>query len=252
MTVYASRALAALLALTLSGCAQLPSTPTATLGVPATTLANDTSANHPWRSGWSTFALPGKKLTRYEPGLIDGQPVLRAQSSASASMFRRSLRVPPGELGSVQFSWQVPQAITEADLSDRDREDSPVRVILSFDGNRSSLSAANQMLFELAEALTGEVPPYATLMYVWDNHAALESVIPGGRSDRIRKIVVDAGPHHLGAWRHHQRDVAADFRRAFGEEPGLLTGVAVMTDSDNTRSEATAFYGPLQLIPPPR
>jgi len=41
--------------------------------------------------------------------------------------------------------------------------------------------------------------------------------------------------------------VAADFRRAFGEEPGPLVAIAVMTDSDNTRSRSRAWYGPVRL-----
>jgi hypothetical protein len=51
----------------------------------------------------------------------------------------------------------------------------------------------------------------------------------------------------VGQWQHHQRDVLADFRRVFGEEPGPITSVALMTDTDNTRSRLTAWYGPLQM-----
>ena len=37
---------------------------------------------------------------------------------------------------------------------------------------------------------------------------------------------------------------------AFGEAPGALQSVAIMTDSDNTRSRAQAWYGPLTLHAP--
>ena len=56
-----------------------------------------------------------------------------------------------------------------------------------------------------------------------------------------------AGPDHLRLWRDHRRDVFADFRRAFGEDPGPLVAIAVMTDSDNTRSRAETWYGPVTL-----
>jgi len=102
-------------------------------------------------------------------------------------------------------------------------------------------------MFELAQALSGEAPPYATLMYVWDAKAPIDTVIVNPRTDRIRKIVVDSGPTELKRWREHRRDVAADFRRAFGEEPGPLLALAVMTDSDNTRSRSRAWYGPVTL-----
>jgi hypothetical protein len=63
----------------------------------------------------------------------------------------------------------------------------------------------------------------------------------------VRKIVVDSGTASLGRWREHQRDLRADFRLAFGEEPGPLISVAKMTDSDNTKSVASTYYGAISV-----
>lgn len=199
---------------------------------------------------WEPMALPGKRSTRYEHAQVGGRPVIRARADASASMYRRPIELAPGQLGMIDFSWWVPALIPTADLADREAADSPVRVVLAFDGDTRKLSSKDRMMFELAETLTGRAPPYATLMYVWDNQARLETVIPGGRSDRIRKIVVDSGPSGLKAWRSHRRDIVRDFERAFGEPPGRLIGLALMTDSDNTGSRAQAVYGPLSLTSP--
>ena len=54
---------------------------------------------------------------------------MHAQSNASASMLRRTLKVEAGSLGAVKFSWRVPELIETADLTDRYAEDSPVRLI---------------------------------------------------------------------------------------------------------------------------
>jgi hypothetical protein len=89
--------------------------------------------------------------------------------------------------------------------------------------------------------------PYATLMYVWCNQRATGSVIRSPRSDRIRKLVVESGAGNLNRWLDYERDIRADYRLAFGEEPGPLVGIAIMTDSDNTDSTARAWYGPLRL-----
>ena len=75
------------------------------------------------------------------------------------------------------------------------------------------------------------------------------TVVINPRSDRIRKIVVDSGAAGLHHWRDHRRDLAADFRLAFGEEPGPLTSMAVMTDSDNSRATAKTWYGAVELAP---
>jgi Protein of unknown function (DUF3047) len=199
-------------------------------------------------ASWHNVALPGKVRTAYSEIAQNGRRHVYAESAASASMLRRQLRIEGSNLGKVSFSWRVPELIAQADLTDRDASDSPVRLILAFEGDHGKLSLRNRMLFEFAQALTGETPPYATLMYVWDNKAPTESVIHSGRTDRIRKIVIESGRANVDTWREYERDIAADFRKAFGEEPGPLVAVGLMTDSDNTRSAARAWYGEVRIV----
>jgi len=132
-------------------------------------------------------------------------------------------------------------------MAHRDSEDSPVRLVLAFDGDRSQFSPKNAMLSELTHALTGQPMPFATLMYVWCNQRPVNSVIHNPRTDRIRKIVVESGAGRLNQWINYERDIRADYEKAFGEPPGALIGIGIMTDSDNTRSQARAWYGPIAL-----
>ena len=105
------------------------------------------------------------------------------------------------------------------------------------------------MLSELSHTITGEPLPYATLMYVWCNTRAPGSIIVNPRTDRIRKLVVESGGKNLNQWLDYERDIRADFVKAFGEPPGALLGIGIMTDSDNTRANALAWYGPVRLSP---
>ena len=206
-----------------------------------------TRAPEPGAAEWQEVPLPGKKPTRYRWERQDGRAVLSAHAEHSASMWRRRLQVPAEQLGEVSFSWRVDELIRGASVAHAEREDAPARVLFGFGGDLSRLSSRNRMMFELAQALTGEAPPFATLMYVWEAEAPVEAVIVNPRTDRIRKIVLDSGPSQLGTWRHHRRSLVRDFRRVFGENPGPLQSVALMTDSDNTRSVARAWYGPVQV-----
>lgn len=210
-------------------------------------LQSQTGAAQSGAAGWTHWALPGKTATQFRAARHQGRDALVAISQASASMVRSKVRVAPEDLGRVRFSWNVPELIAGADLGTRDVADSPVRIVLAFEGDRSKLSARNAMLSELARALTGEEMPYATLMYVWCNHRAPGSVIVGPRTDRIRKLVVESGSGNLKRWLDYERDVRADFIKAFGEAPGALVGIAVMTDTDNTASATRAWYGPVRL-----
>ncbi len=196
---------------------------------------------------WSHRPFPGKRFTDYRAVPVDGRLVIQTRSENAASMLRKSLHVAPTHLGAMSFSWKVPALIPGADLTQRDADDSPVRIVLAFDGERSKFSARNAMLSELAHAMTGEPMPYATLMYVWGNAQPVESVVLNPRTDRIRKLVVESGPGRLGRWLTYERDVRADFEKAFGEPPGALLGVGIMTDTDNTQQKAYAWYGPITL-----
>jgi len=198
---------------------------------------------------WHAVALPGKSATLYETTAKDGRTAISAVSDRSASMWRRTVDLPADALGAVRFSWWVAEPVPGAHVAESDKEDAAARVLFAFDGDIDSLPARTRMLFELAEALTGERPPYATLMYVWDSKAPVGSVIVNPRTDRVRKIVVDSGRENLGHWRDHTRDLAADFKLAFGEAPGRLLSMALMTDSDNTGTQSRAWYGPVLLAP---
>lgn len=198
-------------------------------------------------SRWTPVLLPAKLRTAFQLEKHDQRLAVKAHAQSSASMLRQRLNVLPEQLGRLQFEWQIDGLIAQADMAERDSEDSPVRLILAFEGDRSRFSAKNAMLSELTETLTGEPLPYATLMYVWCNHRPVGAVIVNPRTDRVRKLVVESGAAHVKQWRQYERDVRADFEKAFGEPPGALVGIAIMTDTDNTRSDARAWYGDIRL-----
>jgi hypothetical protein len=221
-----------------AGCATAPEAiPPAPMGAPAS----------PTAEGWAVQRLPGKRLTEYTPAARAGQRCTQARADRSASLWRRVLRLEPQAWRTLHFSWWVDALSADATVADINRDDASARLVLAFDGDARRLSARNQMLFELAHTLTGEPPPYATLMYVWDATAPIGTIITSERSDRIRKIVVESGPTRLHRWQHYERDAQADFLAAFGEAPGALIGMAFMTDADNTQSRAEACYGPPRL-----
>jgi hypothetical protein len=193
--------------------------------------------------------IPGKLATEYSLVRLNNRNKLKANAQASASMLRQDLHIEPERLNALSFSWQIQELIADADMSQRETEDSPVRLVLAFDGDRSQFSAKNAMLSELSHAVSGKPMPYATLMYVWCNHRPVNSVIHNPRTDRIRKIVIESGPQRVNQLISYQRNIKADFEKAFGEAPGALIGIAIMTDTDNTRSHAQAWYGPISLLP---
>ena len=197
---------------------------------------------------WSARDLPGKRVTHYSMAHRAGQACVLARATQSVSLWRRPMAVDPESIAGLQFDWWIHALELRATVAEADTDDAPARLLLGFDGDESKLSMRNRMQFELVQTLTGEAPPFATLMYVWDAHLPAETVVISKRSDRIRKIVVGSGAGSRASWQRLRRDLRADFHKAFGESPGTLTSMAMMTDGDNTASRAEACYGSILLL----
>ena len=200
-------------------------------------------------SQWQHHTFPGKSANQFAYLQLDGRMAMGVRSKGAASMLRKTVSIDPTQLASLRFSWKVPSLIEGADMARPDKSDSPVRLVLAFEGDRTRLSPRDHMLSELARAITGEDMPYATLMYVWGNHHAPGTVLKSSRTDRIRKLVLESGPNRLNSWLDYERDIRADFVQAYGEEPGRLIAVGIMTDTDNTRASTQAWYGPVVFGP---
>jgi hypothetical protein len=218
--------------------------PVSSVVTPSALIAGNAPA-----SLWQHRTFPGKKPNQFAYLQLDGRAAMGVKSSSAVSMLRTVVSLDSAPFDALHFSWKVPALIAGADMALTGQDDSPVRLVLAFDGDRSKLSARDRMLSELANAITGEDMPYATLMYVWCNTQAPGSVIVSPRTDRIRKLVLESGPKRLNRWLDYERDIRADYLKVFGEAPGRLIAVGIMTDTDNTKSTAQAWYGPVVLGP---
>ncbi len=200
-------------------------------------------------SGWSFYRIaPNKKNTVYRLENYQGRTVLSANSKTAASGLVVKLRPKAPQNLWLKWEWKATGPIIGADNTERFHDDSPLRILVAFDGNKSKLSLKEKMTFEMANLISGQEMPYATLMYIWSTKSPLNAILDNPNTSRIKMIVVDSGSEKVGEWLTHQRDLAADFRSAYGEAPGEVIGIALLTDTDNTKSETKAFYGDIELI----
>ena len=200
-------------------------------------------------NGWNFYRIaPYKKNTVYRLENYQGKTVLSANSKTSASGLAVKLRPRQANNLWLKWEWKALSAMPEADNAERYHDDAPLRILVAFDGNKSKLPLKEKMTFEMANLISGQEMPYATIMYIWSGKSPIDSIITNAHTSRIKMIVVDSGWENLGQWHQHQRDLAADYKLAYGEAPGEVIGIALLTDTDNTKSETRAFYGDIELI----
>ena len=245
------------LAVLLAGCAALEPVPAPDLA-PATQTVDATGALPIMErngagglpNGWEPWILhPSKRKTRYETRGRNGDTVVWAHADSAASGLARRLDLDPAATPWIEWRWRIDALVPGADNTDRYAEDSPVRIVLAFDGDRRKLPVRDQLFFEQARLLSGgQDMPYATLMYIWENRQPVGSIITNPNTARVRKLVVSSGEAGVGAWQSYRRNVVDDYRRAYGAEPGRLIGIAILTDTDNTRQRVSAQYGKIRLL----
>ncbi len=199
--------------------------------------------------GWAPLIiLRTKKQTQYQLVRKEDRIVLHARAESASSGLMHEVSIDPARQPWLHWQWKIDNLLKAADNKQRATEDSPVRIILGFDGDKNELPFADQILFETAKVVTGHDFPYATLMYIWENKAPVGTVIRSPHSGRIKMMVAESGADGIGEWRMFTRNIVDDYEKAFGEKPGRLIGVGVLTDTDNTGETTEAWYGDIRLL----
>ena len=199
---------------------------------------------------WTPITIAfGKHPTRY--ALVDdaGTTVLHAIADDSASALACPMQLALRDAPVIHWRWKIAGPIPDADSRRASREDAPARIVLEFDGDLRKLPLLERGIYAVAKRVAGRELPYATLMYIWSSRERVGTVLPNPRTRRIQMIVATGADSRAHAWQAVSRNVHDDFVRAFGEEPGMLTAVGVMTDTDNTNAHAEAWYGDIRFGP---
>lgn len=198
--------------------------------------------------GWEHVPLSKfKKDTEYALVHPDQPMVLRGTAVSSASLFVHKFQSTMEVPETISWRWKTDALVAGADNRDKEREDAPLRVMIAFDGDQTRLPEVEKKRFRRAKALSGRNLPYALLMYIWSDQVPVGTVIPSAHSGQVKMLVAASGSEGLGRWQKVKRNLADDYRQAFAADPGPVIGVAVMTDTDNTRTTAAGEYTDIVL-----
>lgn len=194
---------------------------------------------------WEPYAvLRGNVPTSYRIVELEGTRTVAAEGREGGSGLWRKLRVDPARHAWLEWRWRVPAPREgEPPVSVTSSKSPVVRLSLAFHGDTAKLDFDDRAKLRLARALTVHGLPYASLIYVWMPGRPRGEVFRSPHTDRVRYIVVESGERRVGEWLSFRRNVASDYRLAFGEEPGHVVAVGLMTDFGDDGSARRAFYG---------
>jgi hypothetical protein len=202
--------------------------------------------------GWTPLTF--KKIprqTKYEVVKDGDVTVVRADSDASASGLTRPVKIDPREYPIIRWRWKVDNVLTRSDVSRKDGDDYPARLYVTFEYDADKVQLSKKLKYAAGRALFGDIP-IGTVNYIWETRTPVGTVVENAYTDFARMIVVESGLQKVGSWVDEERNILADYKMAFGEDPPLINGIAIMTDTDNTKERATAYYGDILFAKQPR
>ena len=176
---------------------------------------------------WEVKDFKGK--TKYELVDVDGVKVLKAHSHNGASGLFNEQRIDLHKTPVMHWSWHIENKLGPLNEQDTSGDDYAARVYVLVSGGAA---------FWQNKALN----------YVWSSSSPVGKVWPnaysfGGANGHMTMISVKDSSHKTGTWYSEKRNILEDLKQHFGEEIHYIDGVAVMSDSDDSKSQVIAYYG---------
>ncbi|MCC6139231.1 MAG: DUF3047 domain-containing protein [Nitrospira sp.] len=198
-------------------------------------------------NGWKPLTF--KKIPKQTEYLLvkDGaQVVVKAVSEASASGLTKEVAIDPKDYPIVRWRWKVENVLQHSDVNRKDGDDYPARLYITFAYDPDRVSFGRKLKYNAGRVLFGDIP-IGALNYIWETKTPVGAIVENAYTDFAQMIVVESGTSRVGMWVEEERNLYEDYTNAFGEEPPLINGVAIMSDTDNTKERAVAFYGDIEF-----
>lgn len=193
--------------------------------------------------GWEPLTFKKIPPTRYELVKEKDRVVVKATSSSGASGLIRKITINPSQYPFVQWQWKINNVYSKGDVAKREGDDYPARLYITFAYDPEKVGFFEKTKYEAAQLLYGEYPPIAAINYIWANRAPIGTMVDNPYTFRSKMIAIQSGPGKIGIWQNEQRNIYEDYQTAFGTPPPMISGVAIMTDSDNTGDQTISYFG---------
>jgi hypothetical protein len=177
-------------------------------------------------ANWSSGRLPSDwmiKVNHGKPDLTvcgDADSCLKLRSVKSSFGLERKVDLDPSQTPWLHWKWKVTQLPAGGDFRRAASDDQAAQVLVAFDDKR-------------------------ILTYIWDSTApkgAMQSAssIP---FVRIYAVVCRSGEAEANQWLSENRNVAADYERAYGKPAPRVKGVRLQINSQHTGTVAESYFG---------
>ncbi|HEY8160558.1 MAG TPA: DUF3047 domain-containing protein [Methylobacter sp.] len=173
--------------------------------------------------GWEHKSFKGE--TRYQLQTLDGVMGLKADSHGAASGLFKEQHIDLEQTPFLNWSWRITNRLEGLNEQTKSGDDYAARIYVVVKGG---------LAFWQTKAIN----------YVWASNTAKGSVWPNAFAGDHTMMLALRGPEaSTDIWYTEKRNVRADLQKLLGEDFRFIDAVALMTDTDNSNQQVSAFYG---------
>ena len=197
---------------------------------------------------WKPLIFP--KIQRHSTYAIQKEgagSVLAAVSDNSASgiIYTKTFNIYKTPI--IKWRWKVSNIYLAGDEKKKSGDDYPLRIYIVFKYDPQKAGIFEKAQYNAVKLIYGEYPPHSSLNYIWANKKYPERILPNTYTAKAQMILLQKGPERAGQWIEECVNALTDYRKAFGTDPPLEAGIAIMADADNTGEKAKGFIDYIEV-----
>lgn len=178
---------------------------------------------------WEPKSFLGDTLYTAEYDEFLQKEVIRAQSDASASGLFFEQKIDLDKTPWLSWTWRIDTFPTANDEKTKEGDDFAARIYIVVKDGWTPLSTK-------------------AVSYVWAKNVPENSQWPNPHvGKRAMMLAVQTG-HENSGWVTETRNLKEDLKRLFGKEFTKIDAIAIMADSDNSKSSTLSFVANIQLV----
>jgi len=180
-------------------------------------------------SGWEAKENKGKVNCTIEKDET-GNSILHIKSKGTSVGIYKPLEIDVKKYPYFSWKWKITKIPPKGNVSEKNTDDQAGNIYIVFPGGFPELVRSK------------------IVSYLWDSNAPQGLKTTSPKRGNTKNIVVESGRKKLGEWLTEKRNVYEDYKRLFNEEPPKTVKISIWIDSDDTESEAEAYYDDLMFL----
>jgi len=192
--------------------------------------------------GWASADDTFHRL--YTIAMEDDNYFLHARARRNGSIIAKDMNYNLKEFPVISWRWRAHKLPRGGDERYKKSGDSAAGIYVIFPSAFKPEALKNR--WGISVPVPDAMKPEC-IKYVWSTSLPPGTVTDSPYSRKTKIVVLQSGTSFVNRWMTEEVNAYEDYKRLFKKEPGVVRAVGILTDADDTASEAGADYDDIVL-----